>query len=58
MSSSINLLTITFSHSVIIILASIGPSDPSILTPSNCSYILLLKEKPVFFGKYLKKSAF
>ena len=39
----------TFSHSVIIMLASTSPSDPPVLTPSNCSYILLLKEKAVFW---------
>ena len=49
MPSSINLSTMTFSHSVIIMLASTGPSDPPILTPSNCSYILLLKEKAGFW---------
>ena len=37
-----------FSHSVIIMLASTSPRDPHILTPSNCSYVLLLKEKAVF----------
>ena len=47
--SFINLSTITFSHSVIIMLANIGPSDRPILTPSICSYNLLLKDNAVFW---------
>ena len=45
---SINLLTMTFTHSVIIILASTDPSDPPVLTPSDRSYTFLFKEKAVF----------
>ena len=45
----VNLSTITFLHSVIIMLANTGPSDPPILTPSICSYNLLLKDNAVFW---------
>ena len=44
-----NLSTITFLHSVIIMLVSAEPSDPPMLTPSICSYNLLLKDDAVFW---------
>ena len=47
--SFINLSTITFSNSVIIMLANTGPSDSPILTPSICSYNLLLKNNAAFW---------
>ena len=34
-------------HSVIIMLATTGPNDPPALTPSICSYYLLLKDNAV-----------
>ena len=37
----------TFSHPVIMILATTGPRDPTILTPSVYSYIFPLKGKAV-----------
>ena len=45
--SFINLSTITFSHSVIIMLANTGPSDLPLLL--FCLYNLLLKENAVFW---------
>ena len=47
-SSFIN-LSITCFHSVIIMLASTGPSDPPMLTLSICSYNLSLKDNAIFW---------
>ena len=47
-SSFIN-LSITCLHSVIIMLASTGPSDPPMLTLSICSYNLSLKDNAIFW---------